>query len=80
LVPHLPPGGITADLVFLVIGIVGTTIAPWQLFFQQSCVADKRLRFKDLKWAPGHFLGAVFTVIVAGYMMLAGNAAKPTLC
>jgi Mn2+/Fe2+ NRAMP family transporter len=38
-------------LVFLVIAIVGTTIAPWQLFFQQSCVADKRLRFADLKWA-----------------------------
>ena len=31
--------------------IVGTTIAPWQLFFQQSCVADKRLRFIDLRVA-----------------------------
>jgi Mn2+/Fe2+ NRAMP family transporter len=48
-IPHVPPGGLTADLVFLVVGIVGTTIAPWQLSFQQSCVADKRLRFKDLK-------------------------------
>lgn len=50
LVPTLPAGGITTSLVFLVIAIVGTTIAPWQLFFQQSCVADKRLRFSDLKW------------------------------
>src|ERR1700734_2841437 len=33
-VPSLPPGGITGSLVFLVIAIVGTTIAPWQLFFQ----------------------------------------------
>jgi len=73
LVPSLPLGGLSFDYVFLVIAIVGTTIAPWQLFFQQSCVADKRLRFKDLsasRWDT--LLGAVFTVIVAGGMMLAG--------
>ena len=51
LVPIIPKGGITGNLIFLVIAIVGTTIAPWQLFFQQSCIADKRLRFSDLKWA-----------------------------
>jgi Mn2+/Fe2+ NRAMP family transporter len=76
-VPGAPKGGLTASLVFLVIAIVGTTIAPWQLFFQQSCIADKRLRFADLKWSRlDTFLGAVFTIVVAGCMMLAGNAAK----
>ena len=76
LVPGVPAGGITSDLMFLVIAIVGTTIAPWQLFFQQSCIADKRLRFSDLKWARlDTLIGAVFTIIVAGCMMLAGNAA-----
>jgi Mn2+/Fe2+ NRAMP family transporter len=77
LVPRIPQGGITASLMFLIIAIVGTTIAPWQLFFQQSCIADKRLRFSDVKWARlDTLLGAVFTIIVAGCMMLAGNAAK----
>ena len=77
ILPGIPDGGITAGLMFLVIAIVGTTIAPWQLFFQQSCIADKRLRFADLKWARlDTFLGAVFTIIVAACMMLAGNAAK----
>ena len=76
-VPGIPAGGINASLIFLVIAIVGTTIAPWQLFFQQSCIADKRLRFSDVKWARlDTFLGAVFTIIVAACMMLAGNAAK----
>jgi Mn2+/Fe2+ NRAMP family transporter len=76
LVPSIPAGGLTAGLVFLVVGIVGTTIAPWQLFFQQSCVADKRLRFSDLKWARlDTLIGAIFTIMVAGCMMLAGNAA-----
>ena len=75
-VPAAPAGGLTTGLVFLMIGIVGTTIAPWQLFFQQSCIADKRLRFSDLKWARlDTLIGAVFTVLVAGCMMLAGNAA-----
>ena len=75
--PGIPPGGVTASLTFLVIAIVGTTIAPWQLFFQQSCIADKCLRFSDVKWARlDTFLGAVFTIVVAGCMILAGNAAK----
>jgi Mn2+/Fe2+ NRAMP family transporter len=75
LVPTIPHGGLTPDLMFLVIAIVGTTVAPWQLFFQQSCIADKRLRFSDVKWARlDTFLGACITVTVAGCMMIAGNA------
>jgi Mn2+/Fe2+ NRAMP family transporter len=74
ILPTMPTGGITSSLVFLVIAIVGTTIAPWQLFFQQSCVAEKRLRFADLKWARlDTLIGATFTVLVAGAMMLVGN-------
>jgi NRAMP (natural resistance-associated macrophage protein)-like metal ion transporter len=73
-VPTLPSGGITGSLIFLIIAIVGTTIAPWQLFFQQSCVAEKRLRFADLKWARlDTLIGATFTVFVAGAMMLVGD-------
>jgi Mn2+/Fe2+ NRAMP family transporter len=73
-VPSMPAGGVTSGLVFLIIAIVGTTIAPWQLFFQQSCVAEKRLRFSDLKWARlDTLIGATFTVCVAGAMMLVGN-------
>lgn len=74
IIPAMPVSGITSSLVFLVIAIVGTTIAPWQLFFQQSCVAEKRLRFSDLKWARlDTLIGATFTVLVAGAMMLVGN-------
>ena len=74
-VPSMPTGGVTGDLVFLVVAIVGTTIAPWQLFFQQSCVADKRLRFGDLKAARiDTAIGAVAISIFAGCMMLLGDA------
>lgn len=76
--PVTPPIHIDSNLVFLVIAIVGTTIAPWQLFFQQSCVADKKLRFQDLKFERlDTFVGAVFTIIVAGCMMFCGRAVGP---
>ena len=76
-VPGIPAGGLTGNLIFLVIAIVGTTIAPWQLFFQQSCIADKRLRYADVKWARlDTFMGACITISVAACMMIAGNAAR----
>src|SRR5215472_1465040 len=41
-VPSIPGGtGHLGTVMLLIIGIVGTTIAPWQLFFQQSYVIDK---------------------------------------
>src|SRR6202789_1238372 len=43
IVPRLPTGSNLSDVMLLVIAIVGTTIAPWQLFFQQSYVIDKRI-------------------------------------
>jgi Mn2+/Fe2+ NRAMP family transporter len=77
LIPGVPAGGLTGDLVFMVIAIIGTTVAPWQLFFQQSCIADKKLRFADVKWARlDTFLGACFTITVAGCMLIAGNYSR----
>ena len=41
--PQLPSAASSPTCMLLVIGIVGTTVAPWQLFFQQSYVIDKRI-------------------------------------
>ena len=41
--PQLPHGAKLNEVVMLIIAIVGTTVAPWQLFFQQSYVIDKRI-------------------------------------
>ncbi len=58
-------GGASSTAILLVIAIVGTTVAPWQLFFQQSNVVDKRItpRFIGYERADTA-LGAV--VVVAG--------------
>jgi NRAMP (natural resistance-associated macrophage protein)-like metal ion transporter len=36
-------GGLNGDGVLFVIALIGTTVAPWQLFFHQSNVVDKRI-------------------------------------
>lgn len=41
-IPSLP-GGLNATLLLFIIGLIGTTVEPWQLFFQQSSVVDKRI-------------------------------------
>jgi Mn2+/Fe2+ NRAMP family transporter len=58
-------GGASSTAILLIIAIVGTTVAPWQLFFQQSNVVDKRItpRFIGYERADTA-LGSV--VVVAG--------------
>ena len=49
--PGLPGGsGQMATVMLLIIGIVGTTVAPWQLFFQQSYVVDKRITPRFIRY------------------------------
>jgi Mn2+/Fe2+ NRAMP family transporter len=42
-------GLLSTSFLLLISANIGTTIAPWQLFFQQSCVVDKGLLVKDIK-------------------------------
>ncbi|MEZ0096413.1 NRAMP family divalent metal transporter, partial [Streptacidiphilus sp. EB129] len=50
-VPTMPGGsGQLSTVMLLIIGIVGTTVAPWQLFFQQSYVIDKRITPRFMKY------------------------------
>ena len=49
-VPQLPEGGQLNEVILLIIAIVGTTVAPWQLFFQQSYVVDKRITPRFIRY------------------------------
>jgi Mn2+/Fe2+ NRAMP family transporter len=65
-------GGATSDAVLLVIAIVGTTVAPWQLFFQQSNIVDKRITPRWINYERiDTFLGAAVVVIGAGALICA---------
>jgi Mn2+/Fe2+ NRAMP family transporter len=65
-------GGFKSDGVLLIVAIVGTTITPWQLFFQQSNVVDKRI---TPRWIPYEradtAIGALIVVIGASAIMIA---------
>jgi len=40
MIPHFP-GGFTAEMFFFLMANIGTTIAPWMIFFQQSSVGPR---------------------------------------
>jgi len=70
LVPGFP-GGFNGEIFFFLMANIGTTIAPWMIFFQQSSVVDKRMQEKDvpLERADTAF-GALFTVVVAVFCII----------
>ena len=70
-VPGLPGGsGQMATVLLLVIGIVGTTVTPWQLFFQQSYVIDKRITPRFMRYEKADlWIGIVIVVLGAAALM-----------
>ena len=68
--------GFTSNAALLIIAVVGTTVAPWQMFFQQSNVVDKRItpRWLDYEKADT-VLGAVVVVVGAAAIMMATASA-----
>src|SRR5438045_803414 len=69
-------GGLTSNSALLIVAIVGTTVAPWQMFFQQSNVVDKRItpRWLDYEKADT-VLGAFIVVVGAAAIMMATASA-----
>ena len=69
-IPNWPANSKLSDVMLLVIGIVGTTVAPWQLFFQQSYVVDKRITPRFMKYEKADlWIGIVFVLIGAVAMI-----------
>lgn len=69
-VPQLPASGKLSDVMLLIIGIVGTTVAPWQLFFQQSYVIDKRITPRFIRYERlDLWIGIVLVVLGGGAIM-----------
>jgi NRAMP (natural resistance-associated macrophage protein)-like metal ion transporter len=63
-------GGANSTSVLLIIGIVGTTVAPWQLFFQQSNVIDKRITPRWINYERlDTWIGAVVVVLGAAALI-----------
>jgi NRAMP (natural resistance-associated macrophage protein)-like metal ion transporter len=56
----------------MVIGLVGTTIAPWMQFYMQSSVIEKGLKMQNYNYTLTDIVvGCVITVVVAFFIMVA---------
>lgn len=67
-----PSFHLDAGYVTLFVTIIGTTIAPWMQFYQQSSIVDKGLEAKDYAYERlDVIIGSLFAVVVASFIMLA---------
>jgi NRAMP (natural resistance-associated macrophage protein)-like metal ion transporter len=63
-------GGANSTSILLIIGMVGTTVAPWQLFFQQSNIIDKRITPRWINYERlDTWIGAVVVVVGAAALI-----------
>ena len=63
-------GGVTSNAVLLIIAIVGTTVAPWQLFFQQSNVIDKRITPRWMAYERADTVIGAFVVVIGAAILM----------
>src|ERR1700716_1871293 len=73
-------GGVSSDAVLLIIAIVGTTVAPWQLFFQQSNIIDKRITPRFIRYERADTVAGSVVVVLgaAALIMIADYAVRGT--
>ena len=74
-VPRIPHGAPLSSVMLLVIGIVGTTVAPWQLFFQQSYIIDKRITPRWINYERVDLVIGIALVVVGGVAIMGFSAA-----
>ncbi len=70
----LPPSGVwrEKDYLYMVVGVIGTTIAPWMQFYLQSSIVDKGVTALQLKASRlDVIVGSIFTDVVAWFIIVA---------
>jgi Mn2+/Fe2+ NRAMP family transporter len=73
LMPSLP-GGADSAVLLLIMALVGTTVAPWQLFFQQSNVVDKRITPRWMRYGRADLAIGIVGVIGGAIALMAATA------
>jgi NRAMP (natural resistance-associated macrophage protein)-like metal ion transporter len=67
-------GGVNSTSILLIIGLVGTTVAPWQLFFQQSNIIDKRITPRWINYERLDTWIGAFVVVIGAAALIAVSA------
>ena len=59
------------EFILMTMGIVGTTIAPWMQFYQQSSVVEKGINVKDYKFARlDVIIGGIVVSVIAMFIVI----------
>lgn len=67
-----PQFEVNGQSIAMIIGLIGTTIAPWMLFYMQSSVIEKGLKMKNYKYTIIDIVvGCTATVVVAFFIVVA---------
>jgi Mn2+/Fe2+ NRAMP family transporter len=70
-----PSFSLHADYLLMLVGVVGTTIAPWMQFYLQSAVVEKRITVKEYGYTRADvFIGSIMTDVVAWFIIVACGA------
>jgi NRAMP (natural resistance-associated macrophage protein)-like metal ion transporter len=81
----LPHARFSSDYILMLIAVIGTTIAPWMQFYQQSSVAEKGIKIEDYKYSRldliigsiGVTIVAFFIIVVCGTVLFKGSGHQP---
>jgi Mn2+/Fe2+ NRAMP family transporter len=67
-----PSFNLDVGFVTIFVTIIGTTIAPWMQFYQQSSIVDKGIQIKDYAYERVDVVvGSLFAVFVAAFITIA---------
>jgi NRAMP (natural resistance-associated macrophage protein)-like metal ion transporter len=70
-----PSFTLSTESLGMIIGLVGTTIAPWMQFYLQAAIVEKNIALKDYKHSRlDVIVGSVVVTIVAGFIVLTCGA------
>lgn len=70
-----PTFSMKPSYLLMIIGVVGTTIAPWMQFYLQSAVVEKNLKLSDYKASRWDVIaGCLMTDVVAFFIIVACGA------
>jgi len=70
-----PSFSLRADFLIMLVGVVGTTIAPWMQFYLQSAVVEKRITVREYPYTRIDVLvGSIMTDVVAWFIIVACGA------
>lgn len=70
-----PPIQLNQGYLLTLVAVIGTTIAPWMQFYQQSAIADKQISVSHLNYERlDTYVGAFLTDFVAFFIVVATGA------